>query len=379
MARYLHGLKPAIRDKIGCQLVLTLREAQNMARKAESMVFKGYYGTEGIREFPGETSTAAKKFNASSSAHDGLKDVVEKEPTKKTTNNPYTKPTGDKCYRCGQPGHRSNNCPQRRAVNMANYAEEREGFVEDDEGVCLPDGEEDDVPTFVVRKVLMTPKQEDTRHQLFRTRCTISGQVFEVVIDSGSCENIISRNLVNILKLPVEKHPEPYTIGWIKKGEGIQVTDRCRVPLSIGKYYKDEVICDVADMNICQLLFGRPWQYDFDANHSGRRNIYQFVKDGHKVTLMPLSDRRSSISRCSENMLTVAHSGYEFVSHSKQTREIHALVVAAQPDPLERKTVVDRLPSSRQVSIKTIKINRVRKRNKLYKRCFHYNINSIIL
>ena len=112
---------------------------------------------------------------------------------------------------------------------------------------------------YVVRKLMLAPKQEESNqpYQLLQTRCTISGKLFELIIDSGSCENIISRKVVKLLRLLVEKHPNPYTIGWIKVAEKIEVKGRCKVPFSIGKY-QDEVYCDVVDMDACQLRFGRP-------------------------------------------------------------------------------------------------------------------------
>ena len=99
---------------------------------------------------------------------------------------------------------------------------------------------------------MLTPKQEENnqRHQLFQTRCTISGKLFELIIDSGSCENIISREAMKLFGLLVEKHPNPYIIGWIKTAEKIEVKERCKVPFFIGKY-QDEVYCNVVDMDAC--------------------------------------------------------------------------------------------------------------------------------
>ena len=42
------------------------------------------------------------------------------------------------------------------------------------------------------------------------------------------------------------------------KGPVVQVLEVCKVLLSIGKYYKDEIICDVVDMDVCHILLGRP-------------------------------------------------------------------------------------------------------------------------
>ena len=92
---------------------------------------------------------------------------------------------------------------------------------------------------------------------------------------------------MKLLRLPVEKYLNPYITKWIRAIEKIEVKNRCKVPFFIGKY-QDEVYYDVLNMDACQLLFGRPWQYDLDAQHAGKENVYRLEKNGVKFTLLPL-------------------------------------------------------------------------------------------
>ncbi|GFS36656.1 hypothetical protein Acr_00g0047270 [Actinidia rufa] len=112
--------------------------------------------------------------------------------------NPYAKASGDKCYRCGEPGHRSNTCPKRANVNlMEPIPEEEDG--RDNEGEADPysydpnefqDDEEGEYlgRSLVIQKLLLTPKRVDSsqRHKIFRGRCTINKWVCDLIIDSGS-------------------------------------------------------------------------------------------------------------------------------------------------------------------------------------------------
>lgn len=101
-------------------------------------------------------------------------------------------------------------------------------------------------------------------------------------------ENIISRAPVKALKLNTEKHPQLYKVGWIRRGIELNVIEDCRVPLSIGKSYQDEVTCDMLDIDTSHGTLGRPWKFDQNVIHKGQESFYSFVWKGRKIMLLPL-------------------------------------------------------------------------------------------
>lgn len=179
----------------------------------------------------------------------------------------------------------------------------------DDEPIFLEPDEGDQL-SCIVERLLLTPKTDSfpQRHSLFKTPCTINGKICTIIIDSGSTENIVSQKLVTALNLPVSPHPTPYEVTWIKKGGEVQVNNICSVPPSIGNNYKDQIVCDVLDMDVCHILLGRPWQYDTQSVHKGRDNTYEFLWMGKKIVLLPLgtgSNQNTSPCKTKGQLFTI--------------------------------------------------------------------------
>nr|GEV75915.1 hypothetical protein [Tanacetum cinerariifolium] len=132
-----------------------------------------------------------------------------------------------RCYKCGRLGHFV-----RDFLNLKTLA-----FVPDDAGLIYDTDAEPEVDepddelvypyrgeALVIQRVLnvaVSKFVDDNlwlRNNIFKTKCTSKGKIYDMIIDGGSCENVVSTYMVEKLGIKTEDHPEPYQLTWLKKG-----------------------------------------------------------------------------------------------------------------------------------------------------------------
>src|SRR6185312_8149177 len=92
------------------------------------------------------------------------------------------------------------------------------------------------------------------------------------IIESGSCSNLVSSDLVKKFGLPTRSIPHPYRLEWFNNNGKTKVTKSARIHFSVGSYH-DYADFDVVPMqSSSSLLLGRPWKFDNDVVHHGRTN-----------------------------------------------------------------------------------------------------------
>ena len=77
----------------------------------------------------------------------------------------------------------------------------------------------------------------------------------------------------------------------MQKGPQVTITKQCLVEFKIGGYI-DEILCDVIPMDVYHILLGRPWKYDKNVVHGGRKNTYTLDKNGRTHMLLPIEDKK---------------------------------------------------------------------------------------
>ncbi|GJU27062.1 hypothetical protein Tco_1165683 [Tanacetum coccineum] len=198
VARFNNGIRYDIQAILYLQTTRTLDEAVRIALKAEQAIKK-----QGIGSSMYKNKTDTNQSNSSQLGGDSQVDHTkstheldgEKRKTTTTTtsthavnklsNNPYAHPVGVKC-------------------DKAHSESEDEGLIISYDAIFEDDDDHSEAFLGLVRRLVLTntKKSEDSqRHNIFQTWCKINQDVFNVIIDGGSSENVISRDLVTRRKL----------------------------------------------------------------------------------------------------------------------------------------------------------------------------------
>jgi hypothetical protein len=299
VARYMNGLRYDIQDEMSMMIIQTVEDTYQMALKAEEKLSRKQ-GQRGR----GRIQARGKKIaqdRAQNTQEEGKKPQTQHErgiisqrgQYADRNTFPHTRGRGRgrggemKCFTCGKNGHKSYECPDRKKEGGETHISEAQGWnveAKDAEGGR----------SLMMKKILLTPEKEVEnpvqRNRIFWTACKTKDRVCKVIVDSGSIDNLVSIEMVEKLELETIEHPSPYRVLWLKKGHQVNVTKQCLVEFKIGGY-KDEILCDVIPMDVCHLLLGRPWQYDKNVIHDGRKNTYTLEKNGRTHMLLPIKDK----------------------------------------------------------------------------------------
>ncbi|KAK9698056.1 hypothetical protein RND81_08G079700 [Saponaria officinalis] len=336
IARFLEGLNEKIAEKVRMQPLWSFDDVVNLSLKVEKM-----------GKNKGATPKANPKFAQTKTYH-GIRIGETPRPIANPASDKGKMSVGqrtnvlqtedkNKCFQCQGYGHLRKDCPSKRTLTAVEVdAWEKEGLVEyepeeatmetgdDEEGssqdmIVAPPDTGHNLVLWRVMQSQPAPLEEDQRSLIFRSRCTILGRVCNLIIDRGSCTNVASTTLVNKLKLSTQDHLNPYKLRWLSKGDEVRVDKQCVVPFSIGSVYKDEVLCDVAPMDACHLLLGRPWEFDKNTVHQGRSNTYTFKHGNRKIILTPLPPNQKNYG--SPNVIGDTN-GVLFLSEVAMIREM---------------------------------------------------------
>ncbi|KAK8948367.1 hypothetical protein KSP39_PZI006161 [Platanthera zijinensis] len=336
IARFKVGLRPDVKVEMTIRDVNTLKEAYHMAIQIES-----YLKTQQQHKFHASTqcnktprvAPSMPTSTISTSLPDPKgKTVAGTSCSKSTNGNTGPKATNITCFSCKQIGHYASQCLCNLHIGFEPLQSSQD--LEDSEVDPLEeDGESDEAlnsnQLAVVRCMLTTPQNDEDwkRTTIFTIITKIGEKTCKIIIDSGSCMNVVSSIALIRLNLTTEPHPIPYKVAWIDT-TSVSISQRYLVPIQLGRY-SDKIWCDVIPTDVAHILLGRPWLYDLDMTYHGRSNTYTFIYGGKRVILKPAKSKEDAPKQPVTSSALIEHKSLHIINRHDFKKEIdHPLMFA---------------------------------------------------
>jgi hypothetical protein len=112
---------------------------------------------------------------------------------------------------------------------------------------------------------------------IFHSQMWVKGTSLNFIIYSSIQKNLISEEVVKWIALLKTPHPQPYTIGWLRQGSDLHVSQQCHLSYGI-KPFKDEVLCDVSPLKVCNVILGQPYLWKHHVVYDSRPQCYYYFE-----------------------------------------------------------------------------------------------------
>lgn len=112
-------------------------------------------------------------------------------------------------------------------------------------------GESDeDKPMHLLHPLFSThvEKEDWRRNSIFQTQFRCNGQLCSMVIDEGSCTNVVSKEAMKNLGLKTKPNPSPYKMAQVNN-TSLKVSDKCLLTYSI-RGFIDKIRCDILPLKV---------------------------------------------------------------------------------------------------------------------------------
>jgi hypothetical protein len=188
------------------------------------------------------------------------------------------------------------------------------------------------------------PDEPEEGERLFHSHMWVKGTLLHFIVDSDSQKNLISAEVVKQLALPTMPHPQPYTIGWLYQGSDLLVSQQCRLSYGI-KPFKDEVLCDVSPLEVCDVLLAQPYLWKCHVVYESKpRSV--IITSNRKLYEIPKAVPPSGISLISTKQCrkVISQTGkfVFFMIHSQNKKNITATSRVSVADLSTQQKKVDK-------------------------------------
>ena len=226
-ARYVNGLKLSIQDELSMHCVNSMEEAYQLALKVEEKQNRKYFQ----RNRGGQRDISTPFWGVSNYGQRESSPGFEKnidtrqDPPNQERGRDFQRGRGYgsgrgwenqrrpfTCFRCRE-GHRAFECPNYNILDINKGRKHRRSLVQPQ--FVAAGGEQEVLPdvgeTLMMRRSMIILQKEEVLEKkssdswlqtnIFRCRCTSGGKICQVIIDGGSCENMIAKEMVEKLNL----------------------------------------------------------------------------------------------------------------------------------------------------------------------------------